>query len=80
MTDLLETTEDGVTWLTLNRPDRLNAFSPAMLTGLSESLQRLSDDPGVGAVVITGAGRGFCAGGDVKTIAHPSRAGVRRAC
>jgi 2-(1,2-epoxy-1,2-dihydrophenyl)acetyl-CoA isomerase len=72
MTDLLETTEDGIAWLTLNRPERLNAFSPAMLQGLGEALQRLGGDAGVGAVVITGAGRGFCAGGDVKTM--PSRA------
>ena len=70
MTDLLETTEDGIAWLTLNRPDRLNALSPAMLSGLGEALQRLSVDPAVGAVVITGAGRGFCAGGDVKTMAE----------
>ena len=72
MTDLLETTEGGIAWLTLNRPDRLNALSPAMLTGLDESLRRLSEDRDVGAVVITGAGRGFCAGGDVKTM--PNRA------
>jgi 2-(1,2-epoxy-1,2-dihydrophenyl)acetyl-CoA isomerase len=72
MTDLLETTQDGIAWLTLNRPDRLNAFSQAMLTALAGALQRLSEDPGVGAVVITGAGRGFCAGGDVKTM--PERA------
>jgi 2-(1,2-epoxy-1,2-dihydrophenyl)acetyl-CoA isomerase len=69
MTDLLETTEDGIAWLTLNRPDRLNAFSPAMLLGLGEALQRLGSDARVGAIVITGAGRGFCAGGDVKTMA-----------
>ena len=68
MTDLLEAIEDGIAWLTLNRPDRLNAFSPEMLQALSEALQRLSGDPGVGAIVITGAGRGFCAGGDVKTM------------
>ena len=72
MTDLLETTEGGIAWLTLNRPGRLNALSPAMLTGLDESLRRLSEDRDVGAVVITGAGRGFCAGGDVKTM--PNRA------
>jgi len=72
MTDLLETTEDGIAWLTLNRPDRLNAFSPAMLQGLAEALQRLRRDASVGAVIITGAGRGFCAGGDVKTM--PARA------
>ena len=72
MTDLLETMEDGIAWLTLNRPDRLNAFSPAMLLAFREALQRLSEDPGVGAVIVTGAGRGFCAGGDVKTM--PERA------
>src|ERR1700737_4134885 len=72
MTDLLERAEDGIAWLTLNRPDRLNAFSPAMLLALGEALQRLSGDAAVGAVVITGAGRGFCAGGDVKTM--PTRA------
>ena len=72
MTDLLETTEAGIAWLTLNRPDRLNAFSPAMLLAFGEALQRLSEDPGVGAVIVTGAGRGFCASGDVKTM--PERA------
>jgi 2-(1,2-epoxy-1,2-dihydrophenyl)acetyl-CoA isomerase len=72
MTDLLETRADGIAWLTLNRSDRLNAFSPAMLAGLAEALERLGGDAEVGAVVITGAGRGFCAGGDVKTM--PARA------
>jgi 2-(1,2-epoxy-1,2-dihydrophenyl)acetyl-CoA isomerase len=75
MTDLLETTEDGIAWLTLNRPDRLNALSPAVLSDLSEALQRLSVDPAVGVVVITGAGRGFCAGGDVKTMAERTAQG-----
>jgi 2-(1,2-epoxy-1,2-dihydrophenyl)acetyl-CoA isomerase len=75
MTDLLEAMEDGIAWLTLNRPDRLNAFSPAMLLAFGEVLQRLSEDPGVGAVIVTGAGRGFCAGGDVKTM--PERAAQR---
>ena len=60
MTDLLETTEDGIAWLTLDRPDRLNAFSPAMLLGLGEALPRLGSDADVGAIIITGAGRGFC--------------------
>ena len=69
MTDLLETRADGIAWLTLNRPDRLNAFSPAMLLAVGEALQRLGGDADVGAIVVTGAGRGFCAGGDVKTMA-----------
>jgi 2-(1,2-epoxy-1,2-dihydrophenyl)acetyl-CoA isomerase len=68
MTDLLETTENGITTLTLNRPERLNALSPAMTAGLKEALERLATDHRVGAIVIAGAGRGWCAGGDVKTM------------
>ncbi len=69
MTDLLEAVEDGVATLTLNRPDCLNALSEDMLARLCEALPRLSHDPAVGAIVLTGAGRGFCAGGDVKRMA-----------
>src|SRR5258708_36053222 len=68
MTDLLETVEDGIATLTLNRPERLNALSPAMTAALYETLQRYATDREVGAIVITGAGRGWCAGGDVKTM------------
>src|SRR3979490_2162509 len=68
MADLLETTENGITTLTLNRPERLNALSPAMTSGLKEALERLATDRDCGAIVITGAGRGWCAGGDVKTM------------
>ena len=68
MSDLIETSENGITTLTLNRPERLNALSPAMTSGLKEALERLSTDRGCGAIVITGAGRGWCAGGDVKTM------------
>ena len=68
MTDLLETIEDGIVTLTLNRPERLNAFSPDMLAGLHEALPRLGANPAVGAIVLTGSGRAFCAGGDVKTM------------
>src|SRR3979490_269229 len=68
MADLLETTENGITTLTLNRPERLNALAPAMTSGLKEALERLSTDRDCGAIVIAGAGRGWCAGGDVKTM------------
>jgi len=75
--DLLEVTKDGVALLTLNRPDRLNAMSQAMLDGLEEALPRLADDSSIGVVVLTGAGRGFCAGGDVRAMAEGSEmAGV----
>ena len=70
MSDLLETVKDGVALLTLNRPDRLNAMSGPMLDGLLEALPRLAAAPDVGVIVLTGAGRGFCAGGDVKAMAE----------
>ena len=68
--DLLETVKDGVAVLTMNRPDRLNALSGEMLDAMLEALPRLADDPNVGCIVLTGAGRGFCAGGDVKAMAE----------
>lgn len=68
--DLIETIENGVATLTMNRPDRRNALSGDMLTALSEALPRLADDPDVGVVVLTGAGNAFCAGGDVKAMAQ----------
>lgn len=68
--ELLESVTDRVATLTLNRPDRLNALSTPILDGLLEALPRLAADPDVAVVVLTGAGRGFCAGGDVKSMAE----------
>lgn len=68
MTDLLETIENGIATLTLNRPDSLNAFSGEQQEALREALPRLGMDPSVGVIVITGAGRAFCAGGDIKSM------------
>jgi 2-(1,2-epoxy-1,2-dihydrophenyl)acetyl-CoA isomerase len=70
--ELLETVTDRVATLTLNRPDRLNALSTSILDGLLEALPRLAADPEIAVVVLTGAGRGFCAGGDVKGMAEGS--------
>jgi 2-(1,2-epoxy-1,2-dihydrophenyl)acetyl-CoA isomerase len=74
-TDLLENVKDGVAVLTLNRPERLNAMSRPMLDALLEALPRLADDASVGVIVLTGAGRGFCAGGDVKAMAEGTELG-----
>ena len=68
--DLLENVKHGVARLTMNRPDRLNALSRDMLDALLDALPRLAADPAVGVVVVTGAGRAFCAGGDVKAMAE----------
>jgi len=56
---------DGVLTITLNRPDRLNAFTPTMARELIEALDRSDADDAVRAVIVTGAGRGFCAGADL---------------
>jgi 2-(1,2-epoxy-1,2-dihydrophenyl)acetyl-CoA isomerase len=64
--ELLLSVEDGVAVLTLNRPERLNALTHGMLTGLRTHLTALAEDPSVGCVVLTGSGRAFCSGGDVR--------------
>lgn len=73
--DLLEDVVDRVAWLTLNRPAKLNAFTPAMTARLSDALTRLASRDDVGAIVLTGAGRGFCAGGDVSRMAASAPSG-----
>jgi len=59
---------DGVAVLTLNRPDRLNAWIPAMQVRYFDLLQEAAADPDVKAIVVTGAGRGFCAGADMEAL------------
>jgi enoyl-CoA hydratase/carnithine racemase len=66
-TTLDYTVTDRVLTLTLNRPDRLNAFTVAMADELEHAFHRASTDDTVGAVVVTGAGRAFCAGMDLST-------------
>jgi len=59
-------THGDVAWITLDRPDRLNAWIPAMSVEMADALGHANADPAVGAVVVTGAGRGFCAGADME--------------
>jgi 2-(1,2-epoxy-1,2-dihydrophenyl)acetyl-CoA isomerase len=68
--DLLAEIDDGVAVLTMNRPDRRNAMSEAMMTALDRVLGEVEIDDAVGCVVLTGAGGAFCAGGDVKAMAE----------
>jgi len=58
--------KEGVATLTLNRPEARNALSDTLTPALRRMIKSLGEDPAVGALVITGAGRAFCAGGDVK--------------
>ena len=63
--DLLVTRRDGVHVLTLNRPDRLNALTKSLHAALTDAIEAASDDPSCRALLLQGAGRGFCAGQDL---------------
>ncbi|MEM7219308.1 MAG: enoyl-CoA hydratase-related protein [Pseudomonadota bacterium] len=67
----------GVATLTLNRPERLNAMTPELMGGITAAFDRVRADESVRAVVLTGAGRGFCAGADLTAVAEGS--GTERA-
>lgn len=66
---VLEHLEQGVLTVTLNRPQRKNAITRDMLLRLNRILLRAASDPAVGAIVLTGAGAAFCAGGDMQAMA-----------
>jgi enoyl-CoA hydratase/carnithine racemase len=64
-TELRYEVKDRIATITLNRPDKLNAFTGSMIDGWARALGEAQADPDVNVVVVTGAGRAFCAGGDV---------------
>lgn len=67
MTDcLIDKRSDGVAIVTLNRPERMNALSQDMTDSLGDYLDDCEQDPGVRCIAVTGAGRAFCAGGDIQ--------------
>jgi 2-(1,2-epoxy-1,2-dihydrophenyl)acetyl-CoA isomerase len=68
MSDLLVEKSGNVLFLTLNRPERLNAFSADMILALTSELHQAKADDSIRAVVLSGSGRSFSAGGDVKTM------------
>ena len=63
---ILYEVRDSVALITLNRPERLNAWHYGMRDDLLDAIARSNADPAVGAMVLTGAGRGFCAGADIE--------------
>jgi 2-(1,2-epoxy-1,2-dihydrophenyl)acetyl-CoA isomerase len=65
---LLYDVQDGIATLTLNRPERLNALGDTLRDDLYDAIVRSSNAPEVRVIIITGAGRGFCSGGDVKAM------------
>jgi 2-(1,2-epoxy-1,2-dihydrophenyl)acetyl-CoA isomerase len=72
---ILVTASESVTTITLNRPDKLNAFAGTMREELLDALRAAESETSCRVVVITGAGRAFCAGGDVDFMAGLQRAG-----
>ena len=67
-TVLVEHRDDGVALITLNRPERLNALNGELTVALTDALAAAAADPDVRCVALTGAGRAFCAGGDVRSM------------
>jgi 2-(1,2-epoxy-1,2-dihydrophenyl)acetyl-CoA isomerase len=62
---LLLSRDDGIGVLTLNRPEKLNAFAGSMREEIADAVREMADDPDVRVLVVTGAGRAFCAGADI---------------
>jgi len=76
----VETVGTGITQVTLNRPERLNAMNYALISGLHEALDALAEDRTCRVIILTGAGRGYCAGLDLtEGAAPPSARGLGRA-
>lgn len=66
--DILYDVSDKIATITLNRPDRMNAWTPTMEREVREAMQAAAADNGVRVIVLTGAGRGFCAGADMEVL------------
>lgn len=70
MSDLIFTVENNIARITLNRPDTLNAFSLEMIEQWIDALETIRDLDNIRVVVLSGNGRGFCSGGDVKSMVN----------
>ena len=78
MSDLLYEVKDRVATITLNRPDKLNAFNGQMQAELIDAFDAADKDDNVRAIIVTGAGRGFCAGADLSSGANTFDRDARR--
>ena len=74
-TQILFDVEDHIATITLNRPDRLNAFTRTMMNELIDAVDHADADDDVRAVIVTGAGHGFCAGADLGGAANIRQGG-----
>lgn len=75
---VLTEVKNGVARITLNEPDSLNALSTAIIEGLNETIGSIKNDPDIRAVILTGNGRAFCAGGNIKGFSSISSAAAGR--
>ncbi|MCI0546197.1 MAG: enoyl-CoA hydratase-related protein [Candidatus Rokubacteria bacterium] len=75
---LIYEVKDGIATLTLNRPERLNALGGTLREDFLDAILRASADPDVRVMIVTGAGKGFCAGGDVKAMNEAKEEGRAR--
>ncbi|MEC9345642.1 MAG: enoyl-CoA hydratase-related protein [Pseudomonadota bacterium] len=73
--EVLYAVADGVAVVTMNRPDRMNAMSATMPGEIRRVMQQATDDPAVRAIVLTGAGRGFCTGADIARLSKTAGGG-----
>lgn len=73
---ILEARHEGIATLVMNRPDRLNALNNELASALNDALGRIAEDESIRVVVITGAGRAFCAGGDLSLIGKGRQTGA----
>lgn len=76
--DILYGVKDRIATITLNRPDRLNAYTDGMATSIRLAMADAARDPAVRVVVLTGAGRGFCAGADMELLQAVQHSGSER--
>lgn len=74
-TEVLYEVSQRIATVTLNRPERLNAYTAALGDSLRAAMRRAGDDPGVRVIVLTGAGLGFCAGADMDSLSAGSASG-----
>ena len=68
--DILYKEENGIVTMILNRPDKMNAFSPGMQDSMYRVVERVAQEKSIKVLIITGAGRGFCSGADVRSLAE----------
>ncbi len=73
--ELLIGRRQAVLWITLNRPEALNALTRGMLKNLRQALREVAQDTSCRAVVLTGAGRGFCVGADLSKFKQENAGG-----